>query len=108
MSLQIDRIQATRAARAIRVGPAAAIGLALLVLGLAIGLLIGRLQTGSAERATSASVASAAPSATAAPVPGRRDGYATRHLYLGQLPEAPVLTSRDDYATRHLHLGQLP
>jgi hypothetical protein len=106
MSTQIDRVQATRAARVIRVGPAAAIGLALLVLGLAIGLTVGRLQAGGAERVASTPVGVATPSA--APVLSWRDDYATRHLHLGQLPEAPVLTPRDDYATRHLHLGQLP
>jgi hypothetical protein len=122
MSTQIGRIPAARAPRAIRVGPAAAIGLALLVAGLAIGLIVGRLQTGGAERVTSNAVASAAPAAASIPKLDWRDDYGTRHPELSAT--APVLTWRDDYATRHpelsrrapkddyatrhLHLGELP
>jgi hypothetical protein len=58
MSTQIDHAQAARAARTIRVAPAAAIGLALLVVGLATGLTFGWLQTGSAERAAPTPVTS--------------------------------------------------
>ena len=104
MSTQIGRIQVARAPRAIRVGPAAAIGLALLVMGLAIGLIVGRLQTGGTERAASNSEASVEPSAAKAPVLGWRDDYGTRHLVAA--PKVPVLGWRDDYGTRHL--GELP
>jgi hypothetical protein len=76
MSTQIDHLQAARAPQAIRVGPAAAIGLTLLVMGLAIGLIVGRLQPGSAEQAAGVSVA---PSAAKAPVLSWRDDYGTRH-----------------------------
>ena len=78
MSTQIGGLPAARAPRAIRVGPAAAIGLALLV-GLAVGLLVGRLQTGGSERATSNAVASTAPATASIPKLTWRDDYGTRH-----------------------------
>ena len=82
MSAQIDHVELASGPRAINLGPAAAIGIALLVIGLAIGLIVGRLQPGSAEQAASGSVAPAA--------------------------SVPQLDWRDDYGTRHLHLGELP
>jgi hypothetical protein len=102
MSTQIGGLPAARAPRAIRVGPAAAIGLALLVVGLAVGLLVGRLQTGS-ERTASGSVAATAPAAASIPKLTWRDDYATRHPELSA--PAPVLTWRDDYGTRHPELS---
>lgn len=98
MSTQIGGIPAARAPRAIRVGPAAAIGLALLVVGLAVGLLVGRLQTGGTERAAPNAVAAAAPATANVPRLDWRDDYATRHPQLSAT--APVLSWRDDYATR--------
>jgi hypothetical protein len=103
MSTQIGGLPAARAPRAIRVGPAAAIGLALLVVGLAVGLLVGRLQTGGSERATSKAVASMAPAAASIPKLTWRDDYGTRHPELSAT--APVLTWRDDYGTRHPELS---
>jgi hypothetical protein len=79
MSTQIDHLQAARTPQAIGVGPAAAVGLALLVAGLAIGLIVGRLQAGHTEQAASNSVASVAPSTATAPVLSWRDDYGTRH-----------------------------
>jgi hypothetical protein len=61
MSTQIDHIEIAGGPRAINLGPAAAIGVALLVIGLAIGLTVGRLQPGSAEPAAANSAASLAP-----------------------------------------------
>jgi hypothetical protein len=104
MSTQIDRVQTARAARTIRV---AAIALALLVMGLAIGLTFGRLQIGSAERPASTSV-TVAPSAARAPVPTGGGDDATRHRHLGQLPTVPVPIGWNDYATRREHLGGRP
>jgi hypothetical protein len=97
MSTKLDHLQAGRAPQAIRVGPAAAIGLALLVIGLAVGLIVARLQTDGVDRA--ASVATVAPAAAKAPVLDWRDDYATRHPELSA--KAPVLDWRDDYGTRH-------
>lgn len=102
MSTQLDHVEVAGGPRAINLGPAAAIGVALLVIGLAIGLIVGRLQPGSAERAASDSVASVAPSAAKVPVLSWRDDYGTRHPELSR--KAPVLTWRDDYATRHPEL----
>jgi hypothetical protein len=96
MSTKMDHLQAGHAPQAIRVGPAAAIGLALLVIGLAIGLIVGRLQPGSAEQAASGSVAPAAASVLQL---DWRDDYATRHPELSA--KAPQLDWRDDYGTRH-------
>ena len=86
MSTQIDHVEVAGGPRAINLGPAAAIGVVLLVVGLAIGLIVGRMQPGSAEPAASNSVASVAPSAAKAPVLSWRDDYGTRHLHLGELP----------------------
>jgi hypothetical protein len=47
MSTRIDGAEAPPAPRAISIGHAAAIGLALLAIGLAIGLIVGRLQPGA-------------------------------------------------------------
>jgi hypothetical protein len=99
MSAQIDHVQVAGGPRAINLGPAAAIGIALLVIGLAIGLIVGRLQPGSAEPAASNSVASVAPTATKAPVLSWKDDYATRHPMAATM--APVLSWKDDYGTRH-------
>jgi hypothetical protein len=99
MSAQIDHVQVAGGPRAINLGPAAAIGIALLVIGLAIGLIVGRLQPGSAEPAASNSVASVAPTATKAPVLSWKDDYATRHPMA--TAKAPVLSWKDDYGTRH-------
>lgn len=119
MSTRIDGVEAAPAPRAIRIRLAAAIGLALLALGLAIGLIVGTLQTGSAERATSAPVVSVTPSGVKAPALSWRDDYGTRHHlttvqdpvrgghdFLGTrqaqgLPKAPTLSWKDDYGTRH-------
>jgi hypothetical protein len=119
MSTRIDGVEAAPAPRAIRVRLAAAIGLALLVLGLAAGLIVGRPQTGSDQRAASAAVASVTPSVAKAPVLSWRDDYGTRHHltpvkdpvsgwhdFLGTrqaqgLPKAPTLSWKDDYGTRH-------
>jgi hypothetical protein len=57
----------------------AAIGLALLAMGLAIGLIVGRLQPGSDQRAASAPVASVAPSIAKIPALSWKDDYGTRH-----------------------------
>jgi F0F1-type ATP synthase membrane subunit c/vacuolar-type H+-ATPase subunit K len=94
MTTQIDHLQAGRAPQTIRLGPAAAIGLALLVLGLAIGLVAGRLQQGAADQAVSAPQATAKP-----PALTWRDDYGTRHPLVQA--KTPVLTWRDDYGTRH-------
>jgi hypothetical protein len=96
MSTRIDSIEAAHAPRAIRIAPAAAIGLALLALGLVIGLIVGRLQTGSDQQAASASVA---PSAATVPALSWKDDYATRHPLAP--PKAPALSWKDDYGTRH-------
>jgi hypothetical protein len=99
MSAQIDHVQVAGGPRAINLGPAAAIGVALLVIGLAIGLIVGRLQPGSAEPAASNSVASVAPAATKAPALSWKDDYGTRH------PMAAAKTTVVD--ERHRHLGDL-
>jgi hypothetical protein len=99
MSTQIGGLPAARAPRAIRIGPAATIGLALLAVGLGVGLLVGRLQTGGAERATPDAAASAAPAAASVPQLDWRDDFATRHPEVSA--KAPVLDWRDDFATRH-------
>jgi hypothetical protein len=96
MSTRIDGVEAAPAPRAIRVRLAAAIGLVLLAMGLAIGLIVGRLQTGSDQRAGSASVA---PSAAKVPALSWRDDYGTRHPLTP--PKAPALSWKDDYGTRH-------
>ena len=98
MSAQIDHVQVAGGPRAINLGPAAAIGVALLVIGLAIGLIVGRLQPGSAEPAASNSAASVAP-AMKAPVLSWKDDYGTRH------PMATAKTTVVD--ERHRHLGEL-
>jgi hypothetical protein len=105
MSAQIDHVKVAGGPRAINLGPAAAIGIALLVIGLAIGLIVGRLQPGSAEPTASNPVASAAPSAAKTPALSWKDDYATRHPTAAT--KAPVLSGKDDYATRHRHLGEL-
>jgi hypothetical protein len=106
MSAQIDHVQVAGGPRAINLGPAAAIGVALLAIGLAIGLIVGRLQPGSAEPTASNPAASAAPAATKVPALSWKDDYATRHPTAAT--KAPVLSGKDDYATRHRHLGELP
>jgi hypothetical protein len=99
MSTQIGRIPAARAPRAIRIRAAAAVGVALLVVGLAVGLIMGRVQIGGAERVASGSVASVAPAAAGVPVLDWREDYATR---LAELSAKPlVLDWRDDYGTPH-------
>jgi hypothetical protein len=98
MSTQIDHVEIAGGPRAINLGPAAAIGVALLVIGLAIGLLVGRLQPGSAEPAAANSWVSVAPSAKA-PVLGWKDDYGTRH------PMAAAKTTVVD--ARHRRLGEL-
>jgi hypothetical protein len=105
MSAQIDHVQVAGGPRAINLGPAAAIGIALLVIGLGIGLIVGRLQPGSAEPTASNSVASVAPAATKVPALSWKDDYATRHPTAAT--KAPVLSGKDDYTTRHRHLGEL-
>jgi hypothetical protein len=95
MTTQIDHLQAGRAPQTIRIGPAAAISLALLVLGLAIGLVAGKLQQGPADQAISAPQAAAARTPTLT----WRDDYGTRHPLVQA--KTPVLTWRDDYGTRH-------
>ena len=104
MSTQIDHLEVAGGPRAINLGPAAAIGVALLVIGLAIGLIVGRLQPGSTEPAASNSVASVAPAPAKTPVLSWRDDYGTRHPVAAA--KTPALTWRDDYGTRHL--GELP
>jgi hypothetical protein len=109
MSTQIDHIEIAGGPRAINLGPAAAIGVALLVIGLAIGLTVGRLQPGSAEPAAANSAASPAPPAAKAPALSWKDDYATRHPMAAA--KTAVLDERhrrlgelhlkDDYATRH-------
>ena len=98
MSTQIDHVEIAGGPRAINLGPAAAIGVALLVIGLAIGLLVGKLEPGSAEPAASNSWVSVAPAAKA-PVLSWKDDYATRH------PMAAAKTTVVD--ERHRHLGEL-
>jgi hypothetical protein len=99
MSAQIDHVQVAGGPRAINLGPAAAIGVALLAIGLAIGLIVGRLQPGSAEPAASDSAASVAPAAMKAPVLLWKDDYATRY---------PTVTAKTKVLDgRHRHLGEL-
>jgi hypothetical protein len=118
MSTRIDGVEAAPAPRAIRIRLAAAIGPALLVLGLAAGLIVGRPQTASDQPTASASVTSAA-SPAKVPTLSWRDDYGTRHHltpvkdpvsgwhdFLGTrhaqgLPKAPTLSWKDDYGTRH-------
>jgi hypothetical protein len=99
MSTRIDRVDGARAPRAIRTRLAAAIGLALLAMGLAVGLIVGGLQTGSDQRAASAPVASLAPSTAKVPALSWKDDYGTRHPL--SPPKVPALSWRDDYGTRH-------
>jgi hypothetical protein len=96
MSTQTDQLPAVHTPHPPRVGPAVAIFLGLLVIGLAIGLNIGWLQAGPDSQQASPAVAAPAPKA---PELTWRDDYATRHPQVAA--EAPVLTWRDDYATRH-------
>ena len=99
MSTQVDHVEVAGGPRAINLDPAAAIGVALLVIALAIGLIVGRLQPGSAEPAASNSVASVAPSAAKAPVLSWKDDYGTRH---------PMVTAKTKVLDgRHRHLGEL-
>jgi hypothetical protein len=93
MTTQIDHLQAGRAPQTVRIGPAA-IGLALLVLGLAIGLVAARLPEGPADQAVSTPQAAAQ-----TPAPTWRDDYGTRHPLAQAM--TPELTWRDDYGTRH-------
>ena len=60
MSTRIDSVEAAPAPRAIRIRLAAAIGLMLLAIGLAVGLIVGGLLAGSDQQAASASETSAA------------------------------------------------
>jgi hypothetical protein len=106
MSTQIDHVQVASGPRAINLGSAAGIGVALLVVGLAIGLIVGGLLAGGAEPAASKSVASVAPAAAKVPALSWKDDYATRHPELSR--RAPVLSWKDDYATRHPDVGELP
>jgi hypothetical protein len=124
MSTHIDHVEVAGGPRAINLGPAAAIGVALLVIGLAIGVIVGRLQPGSAEPAASKSVASVAPATAKVPVLSWKDDYGTRHPMA--TAKVPVLSWKDDYGTRHpmatakvpvlswkddygtRHLGELP
>jgi hypothetical protein len=119
MSTRIDGVEAAHAPRAIRIRLAAAIGLALLVLGLAAGLVVGRPQAGSDQRAASAAVVPVAPSGAKVPALSWKDDYGTRHHltpvkdpvsgwhdFLGTrqaqaLPKVPTLSWKDDYGTRH-------
>jgi hypothetical protein len=119
MSTRIDGVEAASAPRAVKIRPAAAIGLALLVLGLAAGLGVGRLQAGSDQRAASAAVVSATPAGAKVPALSWRDDHGTRHHltpvqdpvsgwhdFLGTrqaqgVPKAPTLSWKDDYGTRH-------
>lgn len=99
MSTHVDHVEIAGGPRAINLGPAAAIGVALLVLGLAIGLIVGRLQPGNAEPTASNSAASVAPSAAKAPALSWKDDYATRH---------PMVTGKTKVLDgRHRHLGEL-
>jgi hypothetical protein len=118
MSTRIDGVKAAHAPRSVWIRLAAAIGPALLVLGLAAGLTVGRPQTGSDQQAASASVTSA-PSPAKVPTLSWKDDYGTRHHltpvqdpvfgwhdFLGTrkaqgLPKAPTLSWKDDYGTRH-------
>jgi hypothetical protein len=96
MSTTTDRLPAVRTPLGLRVGPAAAIGIGLLVMGLAAGLIVGRLLAEPVEQQASPV---AVQSAAKAPVLTWRDDYGTRHPIL--TAKAPVLTWRDDYGTRH-------
>ena len=98
MSTQVDHVEVAGGPRAINLDAAAAIGVALLVIGLAIGLLVGKLEPGSAEPAASNSWVSVAPAAKA-PVLGWKDDYATRY---------PTVTEKTKVLDgRHRHLGEL-
>jgi hypothetical protein len=79
MTTRINGVEAAPAPRAIRIRLAAAIGLMLLAIGLALGLLVGGLLSGSDQQAASASVTSVAPSPAKAPALSWKDDYGTRH-----------------------------
>jgi hypothetical protein len=104
ISTQIDSGAAPRARRPVRIAAAAAVGLALLAIGLVVGVIVGRLQPGTAEQAASASAVTLPPAAKAVPALSWKDDYATRrHHYLGTLAtsKTPMLNWKDDYGTRH-------
>jgi hypothetical protein len=79
ISTQIDSGAAPRARSPVRIAAAAAVGLALLVFGLVVGVIVGRLQPGTAEQGASASAVTLPPSATAVPALNWKDDYGTRH-----------------------------
>ena len=98
MSTRIDSVEAAPAPRAIRIRLAAAIGLMLLAIGLAVGLIVGGLLAGSDQQAASASETSAA-SPVKVPTLSWKDDYGTRHPLAP--PKPPALSWKDDYGTRH-------
>jgi hypothetical protein len=119
MSTRIDGVEAAPAPRAIRTRLAAAIGLVLLAVGLAAGLVAERLQASSDQQAASAAAVSAAPAGAKVPTLSWKDDYGTRHHltpvndpvsgwhdFLGTRghltpTKAPALSWKDDYGTRH-------
>jgi hypothetical protein len=98
MSTRIDSVEAAPAPGAIRIRLAAAIGLTLLAIGLAVGLIVGGLLAGSDQQAASASETSAA-SPAKVPTLSWKDDYGTRHPLAP--PKPPGLSWKDDYGTRH-------
>jgi hypothetical protein len=119
MSTRMEGAEVAIAPRAIKVRLAAAIGLVLLAVGLAVGLLGGRLLAGSDQQAASASVTSVAASPAKVPALSWKDDYGTRHHlipvndpvlgwhdFMGTRDhltptKAPALSWKDDYGTRH-------
>jgi hypothetical protein len=76
MSTQTDYLAAVRTPEALRARLVASIGIGLLVVGLAIGLIVGRLLAGPVDQQASPV---AAPSAAKAVELTWRDDYGTRH-----------------------------
>jgi hypothetical protein len=95
MSTRIESVEAAPAPRAISIRLAAAIGLMLVAIGLAVGLIVGGLLAGSDQQAASASAASPAK----VPTLSWKDDYGTRHRLAP--PKPPGLSWKDDYGTRH-------
>jgi hypothetical protein len=119
MSTRIDSVEAAPAPRVIGVRHAVAIGVVLLAIGLAVGLIAGGLLAGSHQHSASASLTSVALSLAKVPTLSWKDDYGTRHHltpvndpvlgwhdFLGTRDrptptKTPALSWKDDYGTRH-------